>query len=269
VAGPNGSGKSTLYGRTDIKDFGRSVWIINPDLLTAHIAKREKLNLQMANAATLDRIHAWLGASVKAYRTIGVETVLSTPKYRRLVRLAKRLGFEIRLLYVTLQNVELNIQRVKARVREGGHSVPVGKIRTRQKRSYNQLPWFLEQADIALIYDNSSTEPKLIGEKWQAEAVAVPSAQAAPEDEASEIYPDNRWPVDRVRPCRVHHDDGFAATLVLDRGGPWYRIRGPFRTGRLVLRTGLCGAGVQWRCSRVLARKEAIIARRALATLSQ
>lgn len=176
VAGPNGSGKSTLYGRTDIKDFGRSVWIINPDLLTAHIAKREKLKLRQANAETLDRIRAWLVASIKAYRTIGVETVLSTPKYRRLVRSAKELGFEIRLLYVTLQTVEMNIERVKARVREGGHTVPVGKIRSRQKRSYKQLPWFLDQADVALLYDNSSTAPKLIGTKEKGTVSISPEA---------------------------------------------------------------------------------------------
>jgi predicted ABC-type ATPase len=181
VAGPNGSGKSTLYSRTDIKDFGRSVWIINPDLLTAHISKREKLKLRNANAETLDRIRTWLVASIKAYRTIGVETVLSTPKYRRLVRLAKKLGFEIRLLYVTLQTVELNIERVKSRVREGGHTVPVGKIRSRQKRSYRQLPWFLEQADVALIYDNSSTDPKLIGSKDKENGTISISPDAPPQ----------------------------------------------------------------------------------------
>jgi predicted ABC-type ATPase len=33
VAGPNGSGKSSVYQDADIEAFGRSVWIINPDLL--------------------------------------------------------------------------------------------------------------------------------------------------------------------------------------------------------------------------------------------
>ena len=35
VAGPNGSGKSSAYQDADIEAFGRSVWIINPDLLAA------------------------------------------------------------------------------------------------------------------------------------------------------------------------------------------------------------------------------------------
>jgi predicted ABC-type ATPase len=115
---------------------------------------------------------------VKAYRTIGVETVLSTGKYRRLVRMAKVRGFEIRLIYVTLHDVTLNIQRVKARVKDGGHNVPVEKIRSRQKRSYAQLPWFLDHADMALIYDNSSQTPELIGEK-KGDTITI-SPQAPP-----------------------------------------------------------------------------------------
>ncbi len=176
VAGPNGSGKSTLYGRTDIKDFGRSVWIINPDILTEHIAKQEHLASDTANRETLDRIQKWLRISVRTYKTVGVETVLSTPKYRRLVRLAKSHGFEIRLLYVALQTERMNIERVRNRVKEGGHNVPTQKIIERRKRSFKQLPWFLDQADFALIYDNSAKEPKLVGKKERGVIVLDPTA---------------------------------------------------------------------------------------------
>jgi predicted ABC-type ATPase len=176
VAGPNGSGKSTLYGRTDIKDFGRSVWIINPDILTSHIAAQERLGVRKANIETLNRIQKWLKISVRTYKTIGVETVLSTSKYRRLVRLAKQHGFEIRLLYVTLRTADLNIERVKNRVKDGGHSVPIKKIVARRERSFKQLPWFLDQADFALIYDNSDREPKLVGKKEKGVIVLDPLA---------------------------------------------------------------------------------------------
>lgn len=49
VAGPNGSGKSTLYDSTDIEGFGRSVWIINPDILAAHISEQELVPPLQAN----------------------------------------------------------------------------------------------------------------------------------------------------------------------------------------------------------------------------
>lgn len=178
VAGPNGSGKSTLYDATDIEGFGRSVWIINPDALADRIHKQEKLGLLEANGEALDRIQAWLKASIKAHQTIGVETVLSTPKYRRLVRLAQSFGFEIRLLYVLLDSAEMNVERVRLRILMGGHSVPEDKIRTRRERSFRQLPWFLNQADIALIYNNSGPIPKLIGRKRNNVTEIDPSAPA-------------------------------------------------------------------------------------------
>jgi predicted ABC-type ATPase len=165
VAGPNGSGKSSAYQDTDIEAGGRSVWIINPDLLTARIQEIEGLPLGPANLAAVNRIEAWLDASIDVHKTIGVETVLSTEKYRRLVTKAKKLGFEIWLIYVVLDSVDRNIERVKLRVRKGGHDVAESDIRRRHGRSLQQLPWFLEQADRAWIYDNSGATPKRIGEK--------------------------------------------------------------------------------------------------------
>ena len=94
VAGPNGSGKSSIYTDTDIEDFGGSVWIINPDLLTARIREIEHLKPRAANIAAVTRIYSWLEASIAAHQTIGVETVLSTEKYRALVLAAKAHGFD-------------------------------------------------------------------------------------------------------------------------------------------------------------------------------
>jgi predicted ABC-type ATPase len=83
IAGPNGSGKSSLYENARIESFGRSVWIINPDLLAARIRDVEGLELVAANLEAVQRIEVWLDASIRAHQTVGVETVLSTDKYRR------------------------------------------------------------------------------------------------------------------------------------------------------------------------------------------
>jgi predicted ABC-type ATPase len=165
VAGPNGSGKSSIYQDADIESFARSVWIINPDLLAARIRDVEGLKLYAANLAAVQRIEAWLETSIRAHQTVGVETVLSTDKYRRLVIAAKALRFEIRLTYVILDSPERNIERVRARVAKGGHAVPEDKIVERYARSLEQLPWFLEQADEASLFDNSGSEPRPIGQK--------------------------------------------------------------------------------------------------------
>lgn len=165
VAGPNGSGKSSAYQDADIEASGRSIWIINPDILTTRIQNVESLELASANLEAVKRIEDWLYASIRTHQTIGVETVLSTPKYRPLVQRAKALGFEIRLIYVLLDSVERNIERVRLRVKKGGHAVAEAKIRERHARSLDQLPWFLQHADRASIFDNSGAQPRLIGEK--------------------------------------------------------------------------------------------------------
>ncbi len=164
VAGPNGSGKSSLYNRSDIEGWGGSVWIINPDLLTAKIVQHEKIAINDANLAAVQRIESWLEASIEAYQTIGVETVLSSPKYQRIVLKAKAAGFEVRMIYVVLKSAELQTKRIQIRVSEGGHNVPAEKIVKRRERSFQQLAWFLQHVDECFIFDNSDGKPDLIAE---------------------------------------------------------------------------------------------------------
>lgn len=161
IAGPNGSGKSTLYNRTDIEGWGGTVWIINPDLLTARLQRAEQLSLERANKVALDRIEDWLKASIAVHQTVGVETVLSTPKYRPLIDEAKKKGFEIRMLYVVLESVELQLERIRFRVAEGGHNVDPEKVAARRSRSFEQLALFCKHLDRLMVFDNSSGAPRL------------------------------------------------------------------------------------------------------------
>ena len=162
IAGPNGSGKSTAYGQGDVAGLDGSVWIINPDLLTVRLHDVERLDFLPANLAAVQRIENWLDASIVVHQTIGVETVLSSPKYRRLVEKAKAHDFEICFVYVYLETAEMQLERIRARVAKGGHDVPEDKVRSRRQRSFEQMPWFFHAADRAWIFDNSDAEPELI-----------------------------------------------------------------------------------------------------------
>jgi predicted ABC-type ATPase len=194
IAGPNGSGKSSLYGSeqnaiygdTNIADSAHSFWIINPDLLTLRICSVEGKNLEEANLEAVRRIEAWLWASVDAHQSVGVETVLSTDKYRPLVLKAKERGFEIRLVYVILQSPEFNIKRVRMRVAKGGHDVPADRIAKRWKRSLEQFPWFLDQADWALLFDNSE-ELRLVGRKADGAVTLDPASPGVMKDAVAKI----------------------------------------------------------------------------------
>jgi len=139
-----------------------TVWIINPDLLAKRITEEENLPQDDANLQAVIRIESWLYSSVDAYQSVGVETVLSSSKYRQLITAAKAKGFFIHLVYVYLRTIELNIERVRLRVEKGGHSVPEDKIRERRERSFDQLGWFFDNADFVDIIDNSESVPKRI-----------------------------------------------------------------------------------------------------------
>jgi predicted ABC-type ATPase len=189
IAGPNGSGKSSAYGNAKLDWEDRIIWINNPDLLTLRLQAAERLDKLTANLEAVNRIEKWLYASIEVHQTIGVETVLSTDKYRKLVTYAKQRGFEFWLIYVVLDSEERNIERVKIRAKSGGHDVPPDKIRERYWRSIQQFPWFLDSADRAWIYDNSGDEPSLIGRKQSGRISIEPNALAVVTQAVKTIRP--------------------------------------------------------------------------------
>lgn len=86
---------------------------------------------------------------------------MSTPKYRPLIEMARDRGFEIRMLYVVLGSANLQLERIRMRVLEGGHDVPAGKVIDRRKRSFEQLAMFCKHIDRLAIFNNSTGEPSL------------------------------------------------------------------------------------------------------------
>jgi predicted ABC-type ATPase len=87
--------------------------------------------------------------------------VLSSGKYRRLVEAASARGFETRMIYVVLDTLERQLERIKVRVASGGHDVPSDKVAARRTRSFEQLAWFARHVDRCMVFANSGDEPEL------------------------------------------------------------------------------------------------------------
>jgi predicted ABC-type ATPase len=81
--------KGSAYADTSFQADGQTIWIVNPDLLAARVHQVERLSLPAANLESVRRIEAWLEASLNTHKSVGVETELSTAKYRRLVTAAQ------------------------------------------------------------------------------------------------------------------------------------------------------------------------------------
>ncbi|MBS1821526.1 MAG: hypothetical protein JST61_06075 [Acidobacteria bacterium] len=69
---------------------------------------------------------------------------------------AKKSGFAIMVVFVGTSSVEINIERIKARVKMSGHDVPEDDQRRRYPRTLANMKRLLPKADLAIILDNSS-----------------------------------------------------------------------------------------------------------------
>lgn len=93
------------------------------------------------------------------------ETTLSGKTYARMIQQWRADGYVVKLFFLKLGSVELAVQRVKQRVREGGHNIPEEDIRRRFEsgfRNFNEL--YCRIVDEWALYDNSGEVPVLLKE---------------------------------------------------------------------------------------------------------
>lgn len=64
-------------------------------------------------------------------------------------------GFDVFLIYIGTESVEINLARIAKRVQSGGHNVPEADVRRRYIRSFRILPIAFRIADSILLFDNS------------------------------------------------------------------------------------------------------------------
>ena len=148
LAGPNGAGKSTLYDGIIRPRF--------PDIAFINADNHERAQLQhLADPlARSEAAREWADAERARFlserRSFATETVFSHESKIALIEEAKAAGFEVLLLIVCCDNVDLLVRRVAWRVEHGKHAVPVAKIRERYPRTLVNLSRALPLADIGL-----------------------------------------------------------------------------------------------------------------------
>jgi predicted ABC-type ATPase len=152
IAGANGCGKSTLTSKST---FIYKTPLLDPDA----VSKAFQPTIPGASAVAAAR-----QVLISARKHIGrgesfaVETTLSGKHYLRMMIDARIRGFEVVLVYIGTENVEINLARIGNRVLAGGHDVPESDVRRRYKRSFENLPTALARADHSILFDNSSEE---------------------------------------------------------------------------------------------------------------
>jgi predicted ABC-type ATPase len=170
ISGCNGAGKTTasyniLPEILNCKEF------VNADEIAKGLSpfQPEKVSLE-AGRIMLERIEDLL--RIKA--DFAFETTLSTRSYVNTVKRAKESGYEVTLLYFWLNSQELAIERVKERVREGGHNIPEQVIRRRYNKGIrNLINLFIPVVDNWLVIDNSENPFLTVAEGQQGENMII------------------------------------------------------------------------------------------------
>lgn len=103
---------------------------------------------------------------LQSSRTFAFETTLATKSYKNRIIRAQKESYKVTLLFFWLDSIDLAIERVKSRVSEGGHSIPIDVIARRyEKGIQNLFEIYLSLVDELMIFDNSEGKPQLIAEK--------------------------------------------------------------------------------------------------------
>ena len=159
IAGPNGAGKTT-FARKFLPQYVECLEFVNADFIAGGLSPfaPERAAIH-AGRLMLEQIHSLTERGLD----FGFETTLSGKTYVKLLQEMKRRGYFIHIFFLWITDVELALERIKLRVRNGGHHIPEAIVRRRFGRSLpNFLRFYKPLADSWTIFDNSSDVPKMI-----------------------------------------------------------------------------------------------------------
>jgi len=121
IAGPNGAGKTT-FAREFLPNYADCKNFINTDLIAQGVSPFSPEDVAFrAGRLMIEEINSY----VKRGASFGFETTLSGRSYLNLIRGLTRRRYDVHFFFLWIPTVALALRRVRARVLEGGHDVPM------------------------------------------------------------------------------------------------------------------------------------------------
>ena len=160
IAGPNGAGKTT-FAREFLPNEANCPIFVNADLIAAGLSPfAPELVAFKAGRLMLEEI----AAHVKRGESFAFETTLSGLTYAQMIPAWRSSGYAVELAFLSLPDVEMAIERVAVRVKQGGHNVPKDVIRRRFVHGIANFERYKRLVDSWQLYDNSGIPAVLIEE---------------------------------------------------------------------------------------------------------
>ena len=154
LAGTNGAGKSSVAGVAFRRNGGD---YFNPDEVTRRIlVAHPDVSEAEANSTAWLQGKRLLERAIAGRLDLAFETTLGGHTITALLEQALDEGIDVRMSFVGLDSPERHIARVKARVSQGGHAIPEGKIRERYDASRANLLRRLPRLTELRLFDNSA-----------------------------------------------------------------------------------------------------------------
>jgi predicted ABC-type ATPase len=159
IAGPNGAGKTT-FAREYLLNEAHCPDFINVDLIAAGLSPFDPERMAIhAGRIMLTEIQR----RVRKHESFAFETTLSGHVYARMIPGWRSSGYRVRLIYLSLPDVDMAVSRVAVRVAQGGHNVSSTVIRRRfdaGRRNFQNI--YMNLVDSWEWYDNSGKIPQLV-----------------------------------------------------------------------------------------------------------
>ncbi|HLG16968.1 MAG TPA: zeta toxin family protein [Blastocatellia bacterium] len=156
IAGPNGAGKTTL-APVLLRDTLGLMEYVNADPIALGLSafQPEKVAFE-ARRVMLRRLRDLAEQRI----SFAFESTLS---YASWIEQLRRQGYDFHLMFLWLRSPDVAVERVKERVRRGGHDVPEGVIRRRYVAGVmNFFQLYRPLAQTWAVYDNSDSGGPLL-----------------------------------------------------------------------------------------------------------
>ena len=153
VGGPNGAGKSSYSGGLSPK----GAFVFDADIITARVKARLPADVPVESIyfAVQSVFLDFVEEAIKKKQHFTIETNFRDNQLMDTIARFKQNGYDTSMIYLTLNEVEHSIDRVKQRVSTGGHFVDEGSIRYNFEEGLKNLEFFSGRFDNLEIRDAS------------------------------------------------------------------------------------------------------------------